>query len=140
MAELKFNTGVKSFAVNGVPDVFSINPTDTDFVERIFDTFRELDERQQKKDAEAPKLGDREAFELAREYDAEMRTAIDKLLGEGVCAKVFGGMNVYAYADGLPVWTNFMFALLDECDTAFAREQKATNPRLKKYLDKYKKK
>ena len=126
--------------MNGVPDVFSINPTDTDFVERIFDTFRELDERQQKKDAEAPKLSDREAFELAREYDTEMRTAIDKLLGEGVCAKVFGRMNVYAYADGLPVWANFMLALLDECDTAFAREQKATNPRLKKYLDKYKKK
>ena len=69
-----------------------------------------------------------------------MRTAIDKLLGEDVCAKAFGRMNVYAYADGLPVWANFMFALLDECDTAFVREQKATNPRLKKYLDKYKKK
>ena len=52
-----------------------------------------------------------------------MRTAIDKLLGEGVCAKVFGRMNVYAYADGLPVWANFMLALLDECDTAFAHEQ-----------------
>ena len=140
MAELNFNTGVKSFAVNGTPDVFSINPTDADFVERIFNTFNELDERQQKKDAEAAKLSDREAFELAREYNAEMRKAIDKLLGEGVCAKVFGHMNVYAYSDGLPVWANFMLALLDECDTAFAHEQKATNPRLKKYLDKYKKK
>lgn len=140
MAELKFNTGVKSFAVNGTPDVFLINPTDADFVERIFNTFNKLDERQQKKDAEAAKLSDREAFEFAREYNAEMRTAIDKLLGEGVCAKVFGRMNVYAYADGLPVWANFMFALLDECDTAFVHEQKATNPRLKKYLDKYKKK
>ena len=43
----------------------------------------------------------------------------------------------YAMADGLHVWTNFLLALMDETDSAFAREQKATNPRIQKYTAKY---
>ena len=37
----------------------------------------------------------------------------------------------------LDVWTNFLLALMDETDSAFAREQKATNPRIQKYTAKY---
>jgi MoxR-like ATPase len=32
---------------------------------------------------------------------------------------------------------NLLLALMDEMDAALVREQKASNPRLKKYLDKY---
>ena len=46
-------------------------------------------------------------------------------------------MNLYAMADGLHVWTNFLLALMDETDSAFAREQKATNPRIQEYTAKY---
>ena len=52
---------------------------------------------------------------------------------------LFGGMNVYALANGLPVWCNLMLAVMDEIDSSFAREQKATNPKLQKYLNKYQK-
>ena len=62
---------------------------------------------------------------------------IDEALGQPVCGALFGGMNVYAMADGLPVWCNLMLALMDEVDTSFAREQKATNPRIRKYTAKY---
>lgn len=48
-----------------------------------------------------------------------------------------GKMNVYALSDGLPVWVNLMLAVMDEIDTAFAREQKQTNPRIAKYTAKY---
>ncbi|MBQ9720270.1 MAG: hypothetical protein IJV64_06200 [Oscillospiraceae bacterium] len=64
---------------------------------------------------------------------------IDGALGAGCCAAVFGTMNVYALAKGLPVWANLLLAVIDEIDTTFAREQKATNPRLEKYLKKYRK-
>ena len=46
-------------------------------------------------------------------------------------------MNVYAMADGLPVWCNLMLAVMDEIDTSFAREQKRMNPRIAKYTAKY---
>lgn len=141
MAILTFDTGVKSYDVNGTPDVFSINPTDAAFVERVFRAFEDLDKRQTQKEATISKTGDKQdVIRLTHEYDAEMRTLIDELLGQGVSAKVFGQLNVYAMAGGLPVWANFLLALLDECDTAFAREQKATNPKLKQYLAKYQKK
>lgn len=59
------------------------------------------------------------------------------LFEEPVCDSIFGSMNLYAMADGLHVWTNFLLALMDETDSAFAREQKATNPRIQKYTAKY---
>lgn len=61
----------------------------------------------------------------------------DGLFEEPVCDSIFGSMNLYAMADGLHVWTNFLLALMDETDSAFAREQKATNPRIQKYTAKY---
>ena len=36
-----------------------------------------------------------------------------------------------------PVWCNLMLAVMDEIDTTFSREQKATNPRIAKYTEKY---
>ena len=140
MAELRFDTGVVPFSVNGVENVFSVNPTDANFVEALFTTFDELDKRQREKDADVSNAEAKKAFQIMREYDNDMRRAIDGVLGAGVCDAVFGGMNVYALSGGLPVWANFILAVMDECDTAFAREQKMTNPRLKKYLDKYQKK
>lgn len=66
-----------------------------------------------------------------------MRELLDEVLGASVCAPLFGGMSLYAMAGGLPVWCNLLLALMDEMDAALVREQKASNPRLKKYLDKY---
>ncbi len=140
MAELQFNTGIRSYTVNGVKDAFQVNPTDADFVERLYRTFEDLDKKQQSKDKEAEKASGVDAFELARSYNSEMRKAIDGVLGDGVCGRVFGTMNVYAMAGGLPVWANFLLALMDECDTSFARQQKQMNPRIKHYLAKYQKK
>ena len=67
-----------------------------------------------------------------------MREILDNALGAGTCNRVFGSMNTYAMADGLPVWVNLMLAIIDEIDTSFAAEQKKTNPRITKYTNKYK--
>ena len=69
--------------------------------------------------------------------EATERNAINGILGADVCGPLFGGMNLYALADGLPVWCNLMLAIMDECDSAFSREQMRTNPRIKKYTAKY---
>ncbi|MCI9484976.1 MAG: hypothetical protein HFH27_11060 [Clostridiaceae bacterium] len=140
MAEIRFDTGLVSYDINGKATV-CFNPTDSAFVEKLFRTFDTLDQKQEAYKAEINGLADqREIFEIARARDKEMRGMIEEALGAPVCDAIFGGMNVYAIADGLPVWCNLMLAIIDEIDTSFAREQKKTNPRLAKYAAKYQKK
>lgn len=137
MAELNFDTGIVTFTVNGKCDI-TFNPTDSAFVERLFNAFDTLDKKQESYKAEIERMVDkREVFEIARRRDKEMREIVDGVFGQPVCAALFNEMNVYAMADGLPVWCNFMLAVMDVVDTTFAREQKATNPRIQKYTKKY---
>lgn len=137
MAEIKFETGIVDFDVNDKIKI-SFNPTDTTFVERLFEVFETLDKRQDAYKAEIERTANkREIFDTARKMDAEMRDIIDGIFDRPVCEELFGHMNVYAMADGLPVWCNFMLAVMDEVDTTYAREQKATNPRIQKYTAKY---
>lgn len=137
MKELNFNTGLVTYAINGSAQV-EFNPTDSNFVQRLFDAYETLDKRQDAYRKRIETMADkRQVFEFAREQDAEMRALIDELFQAPVSDAVFGRLNVYALADGLPVWCNLMFSIMDEIDTGFAREQKATNPRLEVYRKKW---
>lgn len=137
MQELNFSTGLVTYALNGASQV-SFNPTDTAFVEKLFAAFDTLDKRQEAYKAEVERTADNRAiFDTARRMDGEMREIVNGVFGQDVCTPVFGGMNLYALADGLPVWANLMLAVMDEIDTSFAREQKAMNPRIEKYRRKY---
>lgn len=138
--QLTFSTGLVEYNINDRVTV-AFNPTDASFIERIFDSFDELDRRQEGYSAEiAAQTDNAGVFAVARRMDGEMRAVIDAALGDGVADGVFGTMNVYALADGLPVWCNLMLAIIDEMDTSFAREKKASNSRVQKYLAKYKRK
>ncbi len=140
MPTIKFDTGLVTYDLNDQCQV-TFNPTDSAFVERLYKTFEELDQKQDAYKAEIERTANKkEIFDVARRRDAEMREMIDGLFGVPVCAALFGGMNVYAMADGLPVWCNLMLSVMDELDTSFAREQKLTNPRISKYAAKYQKK
>jgi hypothetical protein len=137
MKELTVLTGTQEYRLNDACTVF-FNPTDTAFVEKLFGAFETLDRKQDAYKAEVAKTADKkEIFETARKMDAEMRDIVNDVFGVDVCTALFGGMNVYALADGLPVWANLMLAIMDEIDTAFALESKATNPRISKYTKKY---
>lgn len=140
MNTLNFATGLVTYNLNEQCEV-TFNPTDAAFVERLFRTFEAMDKLQEDYKARISGTADsREIFEHARTMDAEMRGMIDETFGVPVCEALFGGMNVYALADGLPVWSNLMLAVMDVVDTTFAQEQKRTNPRLAKYTAKYQKK
>lgn len=139
MAEISFDSGIVNYEINGKATV-SFNPTDTAFVERLFKTFDTLDQKQEAYKAEVESAKDnRRIFEIAHTRDLEMRGMIDEALESPVCDALFGSMNVYAMADGLPVWCNLMLSIIDEIDTSFAAEQKKTNPRIAKYAAKYQK-
>lgn len=137
MNGIRFETGLKPYSLNGAIDVF-FNPTDVDFAQRVYRTFDDLDKKQEYYKEEVKKIaGTAKVFDFARERDAEMRAMIDEVFNAPVCDAVFGKMNVYALADGLPVWCNLMLAVIDELDSGFAREQKATSARVQKYTSKY---
>lgn len=136
--ELNFDTGLLTWSLNGKCEV-TFNPTDSAFVERVFSTFDSLDEKQEKFKAESSGLTGKEIFDLARRMDAQMREEIDGIFEKPVCAELFGSMNVYAMANGLPVWCNLLMALIDVTDSSFAEEKKKTDPRIAKYVAKFKK-
>ena len=136
---LVIDTGVVEYTINDAVTV-KFNPTDFSFVERLFSTFDELDKKQEDYKAEIEAASDNVAvFDAARKMDAEMREYVNAVFEQDVCTELLGNVNIYALADGLPIWANLMLALIDEVDTSYAREQKATNPRLQKYMKKYKK-
>lgn len=136
MGEIRFNDGLQSFNIKGKVEVF-FNPTDSDFAQRIYKTFESLDRKQNSYKEEISKMQQSEIFDFAKTRDAEMRQMIDEVFDAPVSDAVFGKMNVYAMADGLPVWCNLLLAVMEELDSGFAREQKATNPRIQKYTAKY---
>ena len=84
MPEIKFETGIVSFKLNDAAEV-SFNPTDSAFVEQIFNTFDELDGKQEAYKAEIDRCADKkEIFAIARRRDAEMRDMIDGLFAKPV--------------------------------------------------------
>lgn len=140
MQEIKFDTGLVTYSLNGNVQV-SFNPTDTNFVERLFSTFDQLDRQQEEYKKEVNDATDnKKVFEIARNRDAEMRGLIDGVFETSVCEPLFGSMNVYAMADGLPVWCNLMLVILEIVQDSFIEQQKAIDPRVEKFVAKYKKK
>lgn len=104
MKELNFDSGLVAYSLNGKCEV-SFNPTDSSFVERLYKSFEELDKKQEGYKASMEKMQDKkEIFDFARERDAEMRGILDTVFGVPVSDALFGDMNVYAIANGLPVW------------------------------------
>jgi len=76
-------------------------------------------------------------FNLAKNLDGKMRDILNALFGEDVCTPLFGGMNLFASAGGLPVWANLMLAIADEVETSMSGELKKREARIKKYTEKY---
>lgn len=136
MEKITFNSGIKEYSLNDKCTI-AFNPTDSSFAERLYMTFDELDKKQSEYRNETITDG-REAFRKNRERDVEMRKTVDCVLGDGICDALFGNMNVYALADGLPVWANLMLAIIDEMDDTIKAEHAKTNPRMEKYIARYK--
>lgn len=139
MTELSFNTGRRSFNINGAVEVF-FNDTDVDFVERLYGVFAKLDEKQDYYKKQVQTMPDGEIFSFMRDLDSDMREELNGLFETDVCTPLFGRMNVFALADGLPLWANLMLCIMEQVDAAYSREQKAINPRVQKYTAKWQKK
>lgn len=158
MKELNFASGLVTYKVNGGAEI-SFNPTDTEFSRKVLGIFRDLADKQDHyrkllgADTETPDIeavldDPKAAQELMNQtddildgisqMDKEMREAIDGAFGApGTADTVFGGASLYAYADGLPLWANFLMAVIDEMPASAETQAKMTDPRLRKYVGKY---
>lgn len=136
MKTLNFDTGIVTYSLNDKCEI-SINPTDSMLVGRLISLVDRLDEKREKYAFEVENAEAKDIFDLSAKFDAEMRTEIDVALGTPVCNAVFGDMSVLAMADGLPVFCNLIFTILDEVDASWISEGKKTSERISKYTAKY---
>ncbi len=136
MRELNFETGRVTYKVNGSAEL-TFNPGDIGFVEKLFNTFDKLAKRQDNAEEENRHAEGAELFEIARKRNNEMRAEIDAIFEKPVCDSIFGKTNVFAIADGMPLWCNFLLAIIDEIDTTTAGIQQKTNERVQRYTAKY---
>ena len=136
MADIRFDTGEREYTLNGCATV-RFAPTDFAFIEKVYRALDNMDKKQDGYRAVAEQTNDEAVFDLARKMDKEAREEINAVFDTDICQPVFGTMNVFTVADGLPVWANLLLAIIDQFEGSFAEEKKKTNPRLKKYTAKY---
>ena len=144
---LSFDNGLVSFEVNGIPDAVRFNPTDTDFFRRLYATFEDIDRlcEQYKLRVNVIDANDLKAqYNLMVDLDKDITDRIDTVFGDpGLSARIFtiDGLSISpnALAGGLPIWSNFLLAVLEEREDAFKEQEKLSKSRMDKYLKKYKK-
>lgn len=125
---ITLDTGVRDYEINGYAAKF--NPTDETFIARVEQAFESLDGMQ---DA----IKGAGSFGSFVGLDKEMRETIDGVLGEGAADAIFPGVNCYSLSNGLPLWLNLMYALVDEISEACEAEFGKTDGRVKHQNDKY---
>ena len=137
MKALNYDTGINEYDLCGRVTV-RFNPTDVGFLEKLSDSFAALDLIQEEvKLSQEEIAGEKDVFNLAKNLDGKMRDILNALFGMDVCTPLFGSMNLFASAGGLPVWANLMLAIADEVETSMSGELKKREARIKKYTEKY---
>lgn len=119
----------REYDLNGKVTV-RFNPTDESFVAKLEDTFGAMSELQDTIESDG-------SFAKFADLDRDMRGKIDDLLGTGVSDALFGSMNCWALADGLPVWLNLILAILDEVSEVYEQEFGKSDKRVKAHNAKY---
>lgn len=146
-AELDLEPGVKSYPISGGRGSICFNPTDTMFVEAVYSMLvRFADQMEQDKAQKFDNALD--MFRHQRERDEGMKADIDTLFGAGTSGKLFRWVDENgddhqispaALSSGLPLWTNFILAVIDVIPDEVSAQVKKTDARVNKYLAKYKK-
>lgn len=139
MNALNIDTGLQTYKLNDACEV-AFNPTDINFVEKLYNVFAELDSKQNDYVKRAENIGEdtEKMFQFAKERDKEMRVLIDDAFNVPVCEALFKDRNVFARAgNGIPVWANLLLAIIDECNVAEAELRKKSSATIDKYTKKY---
>ena len=135
MKELNCDLGLNEYDLGGKVTV-QFNPTDVSFLEKLSESFATLDRIQE--EVKREEISDeKDVYNLAKNLDTKMREIINSLFGQDVCTPLFGEMNLFASAGGLPVWANLMLAIADEVQASMQGELEKRNDKIRKYTEKY---
>lgn len=135
MGVLNFQTGRKTYTVNDGCEI-TFDPTDAQFAGKVVKAFRNCIDIQ-KNGAPKQLVDIDELVSVTEKMTADIRAEIDEVFSEGVCDKVFGGSSPIAIADDLPVWANFLMAVIDEIDQNTPEGQTRARERVQHYMSKY---
>lgn len=135
MGELSYVAGKKSYTLNG-GEVIHFDPGDSEFANRVVVAFRNC-HNIQKSYPEDPFTDIDEQLAFIQKMNADICEEIDKAFEEPVCKKACCGSSPCSLADGLPVWMNFLMAVIDEIDANMPEGEKRSRIRVQQYMDKY---
>lgn len=139
MSILAFASGNRTYQVNEKVCI-TFNPAAQQFAHSLMDMMDTCTKAAQEADTAKKRVEkDRKAvYEISVELDKKISEEIDALFGTGVAAALFPWGPATAWGDGLPEWVNFCLAVMDEILTDTETQHSQTDPRLEKYMEKYK--
>lgn len=133
---INIETGLKEFSLNDAVTVY-FNPTDVSFIGKIYDTFAELENRQEEYKEKITKGTTFEVLELTKTLDTEMREKLFDIFGVDVVTPLIGKANVYAMAGGMPIWANILLGVMDELEGETEEQKKLNAEKIAFYTKKY---
>lgn len=135
------NTGAKveEYNIDG-KIVLRFNPADATFVKNFNAAFKALAGAQSELAEAATTVDDEAFFDASAATNTKLRGILNDLFGEDICTPIWGTADLTALSDGLPLWFNFMMALIDEIDADMKSVKDVRSARLDAYLAKYQKK
>lgn len=141
MASISFSSGLKkyTFEGDGGSVEVSFNPTDATVLERISTAFERLDDAQREYEGRLGTLKtSKEIFAAVHEMDDLARATIDGIFEQPVSETLYGDVSMISITDGVPLWADFLLIVVELMDDSSGKEAKKKNPRLEKYINRYK--
>ena len=132
--DIQVSTGTREFNLGGKVIIY-FNPTDVTFLDRMRNTFAEMQKQQEEIANEISNADD--VFEACKRIDADMREKLNSIFAKDIVTPLIGDMNVYALADGLPIWANILTAIMKTIEDCVEEERSKSEAKIKEYTEKY---
>lgn len=135
MGALSYTAGKREYTLPGGAVIY-FDPCDSEFANKVVVAFRNCNKVQNSFPEKLfTDLDEQLAF--IQKMNADIREEIDRAFGEPVCDKACCGSSPISIADGLPVWMNFLMAVIDEIDANMPEGEKRSRARVQQYMNKY---
>lgn len=135
MSEIKFDTGLKSFTVNGNTTV-EFNPADAAFAHRLYTVIDTLQNMENNMPDPNPENYE-DIWKAVGTRENAITKEIDGLFGAGKSTEIFGNVSPLALSGGVPLWLNFLLAVMDEMSDEIKEQEKQVDIRLQNLKTKY---
>lgn len=135
MGALNYTAGKREYTLPSGATIH-FDPCDSEFANRVVIAFRNSNKIQSSFPKEPMDDLDQQ-LSVIQKMNADIREEIDKAFGETVCDKACCGSSPVSLSDGLPVWMNFLMAVIDEIDANMPEGEKRSRARVQQYMDKY---